>query len=82
MTKSTIPEKYVIKTDNLSVLSLKLNKSEKNLNGFLKKINSSEMNVVENLIDSEQVQATAVLQLNFTNLTSSSNRFCNFTSIG
>lgn len=58
----------MIKTDNLSVLSLKLNKSEKYKNGFVKKINSTQMNIINNLINSEEIQATAVLNLNLTNL--------------
>ncbi|RNA36642.1 hypothetical protein BpHYR1_016080 [Brachionus plicatilis] len=49
ITKSTIPENYIIKTENLSVLSLRLNKSEKN------KVNSSEINSVDSLIDSDQM---------------------------
>lgn len=59
----------MIKTDNLSVLSLRLNKSEKYINGFVKKINSTQMNIVNSLINSEEIQATAVLHLNLTNLT-------------
>lgn len=73
MTKSSIPDNYTIKTENLSVLSIKLNETEQSISGFVKEVNSNGIDLVDRTpYELDTVQAAALLQLNLTNISSSS----------
>ncbi|CAF0740855.1 unnamed protein product, partial [Brachionus calyciflorus] len=74
MTKQTIPDMYSIDTNNLSVLSLKLNVNQQNISGFVKEINSTGIQLTNSLNGSKSVQTTALLFLNLTNITNESTR--------